>query len=95
MEYRGILFVDTTCVAPCPIEPLVSYDFAKHFKLLVSGRSLEVVHHDFDDFFVQRFIALPCVRERGITVEFPNLLVDESMIDVGSRGSDERCKGWG
>ena len=58
--------------------------FAKHFKLLVSGRCLEVVHHDLGDLFVQGFIALQSVRERGVKVEINNPLFNESVINVWS-----------
>ena len=86
--------VNTACIAPCPDESLVSYDFAEHLKLLVIGGSLEVVHNNYNNLFVQRFIVLPCVRERGITVEIPDHFVDVSVINVCGHGCNECRKGW-
>ena len=91
-----IPFVDTACVTLCPMEALISYNLAKHLWVAVSGRCFEIVHHNFDNLFVQWFIVLLGVQEHDIIEEFLNHLFDQSMIDLCVHGTNEfhedRCQ---
>ena len=81
-----IPFVDTARITPCPIESRFSYDLAKHLKLPMSGRCLEIIYHNFDDLGKQRFVFLPLVRECSVSEVFPNFLLDMSVVDVCGHG---------
>ena len=92
MKYKVICLVDTTRIAPCPMEPRIPHDLAEHLQLVVGGRLFELVDHDAYDLLEQRLVVFPLVRKRGVTIVLCDFVIDAGMIDVCGRGGDQLLK---
>ena len=94
LEHTVSRFVDTTCITPCPMEPGIPNDHAKHLQLVVSRRLLQVVHNDVYDLVEQRFMFFLLVREHNIAEILCNLSLDVGIVDVRRHRGDQHLKDW-
>ena len=49
LRHELIRVIYTAGIAPCPIQPSILNDLAKHLQFVVSQRFLEILYHNTDD----------------------------------------------